>query len=99
MLRNSAPLSVDVIITQHLLLCWNTDEQQERGNGGTIKRGGGEMCTQGACVSVCARASASRMRTMPSFIHQLLVLPDICHTAAAAGQQIRQGQKDKATCR
>lgn len=98
MLRNSAPLSVDVIITQHLLLCWNTDEQQERGNGGTIKRGG-EMCTQGACVSVCARASASRMRTMPSFIHQLLVLPDICHTAAAAGQQIRQGQKDKATCR
>lgn len=99
MLRNSAPLSVDVIITQHLLLCWNTDEQQERGNGGTIKRGGKDVHSGGLCVCVCARASASRMRTMPSFIHQLLVLPDICHTAAAAGQQIRQGQKDKPTCR
>lgn len=54
MLRNSAPLSVDVIITQHLLLCWNTDEQQERGNGGTIKRGGGDVHSGGLCF--CVRA-------------------------------------------
>lgn len=54
MLRNSAPLSVDVIITQHLLLCWNTDEQQERGNGGTIRRGGGRCALRGiVCVRAC----------------------------------------------
>lgn len=47
------------------------------------------MCTQADCV--CERGL--RMRKMPPFIHQLLLLPDVCHTAAAAGQQIRQGQK------
>lgn len=49
-LRNSAPLSVDVIITQHLVLRWNTDEQQERGNEGTIKRKKKDVHSGGLCV-------------------------------------------------
>lgn len=37
LLRNTVPLCVDVIITQHLLLLWNTDEQQERDNKRTTE--------------------------------------------------------------
>lgn len=36
LLRNAAPQCIDVIIMQHLLLCRNTDEQQNRDNKGTV---------------------------------------------------------------
>lgn len=36
LLRNAAPQCIDVIIMQHLILCWNTDEQQNRDNKGTV---------------------------------------------------------------
>lgn len=40
LLHNIAPQCVDVIITQHLPLLWNTDEHQEQGNKGTGKQQG-----------------------------------------------------------
>lgn len=60
LLRNTVPLCVDVIITQHLLLLWNTDEQQERDNKRTTEqREQNKRWHSGVTVDFTVRANGS----------------------------------------
>lgn len=96
LLRNAAPQCVDVIITQHPLLLWNTDEQQ----GWRQQRSNRQACEKNNHMSCGSRASRMTRIFTIFFTELTLFCRFLClRPLSITGSVTQTRSNHKATCR